>query len=380
MTKYYLLLPLGAAIALVWANVWPEGYFRMAQALAFPVNEIAMVFFFGLVTQEIFEELMPGGALHRWRRWMVPLLAAAGGIAGSAIVYGLYVAWWREPVLQAGWPVIFGIDIVFAYFVVKNIFHRHPAVPFLLLLAAASNLIGMLLVTPYTLTGGRASGAAALMAAAIGLAIWLRRRHVHQFWPYIWIAGGLSWLALFVEGFHPALALAPIVPFMPHTRRRLDDLFADAQDVRGDTPRHFEHIWYHHVQVALFLFALVNAGVVVTGYGTGTWATLAASLGGRPLGVLAGVGVAVAIGLHLPAHLHWREIAVVALAASCGFTFTLFFATALYPAGPLLAQLKLGALFTAGGVLLALGGARLLHVGRFGKRHHAHPHAVRSAA
>ena len=73
----------------------------------------------------------------------------------------------------------------------------------------------------------------------------------------------------------------------------------------------------------------------------------------------------VALGLHLPARLRWRELTVVALAASSGFTFSLFFATAIFPAGPLLAELKLGALLTGTGVLVALGIARLLHVGRF---------------
>jgi hypothetical protein len=56
---------------------------------------------------------------------------------------------------------------------------------------------------------------------------------------------------------------------------------------------------------------------------------------------------------------------VVSLAASAGFTFALFFATAIMPAGPLLGELKLGALSTAAGALVALAAARLLRVGRF---------------
>src|SRR5688500_8307462 len=83
VTEHYLLLPLGALAALFWANLWPDTYFRFAHGLAFPVNEIAMALFFGLVAQEIFEEIMPGGALHRWRRWTLPIVAAAGGVAGS---------------------------------------------------------------------------------------------------------------------------------------------------------------------------------------------------------------------------------------------------------------------------------------------------------
>lgn len=384
LTAHYLLLPLGAAVAFVWANVDGFSYYSMAHVLAFPVNAIAMALFFGLVAQEVFEETAPGRALHHWRRWVVPMIAAAAGVAVAAMVYGLYIEWKLEPMLHVTWPVVAGIDVAFAYFVVKAIFRRpagpskgghylHPAVAFALLLALVSNVIGVVVIAPvYATAAERTGGAAVLMAAAIGVAWWLRGRHVRQFWPYIWVAGGLSWLALYLEGFHPALALLPIVPFMPHARRRLDELFADEADEAGATPRHFEHVWHYHAQAALFFFGLVNAGVMLTGYGTGTWATLAALLLGRTAGIMIGVGLGVALGLRLPANVRAREVIVVALAVSAGFTLSLFFATTLLPAGPLLAELKLGALLSLLGVPLAFIAARLLRVGRFAARAHAY--------
>src|SRR5262249_56215845 len=95
----------------------------------------------------------------------------------------------------------------------------------------------------------------------------------------------------------PALPLSPIVPFLPQEPRRLD-LFADPPD--DDATHHYEHEWNEGVQAILFLFGLVNGGVLLKGYDTGTWAMLAAALVGRPLGILAGVRLAVAAGLHLP--------------------------------------------------------------------------------
>jgi hypothetical protein len=59
------------------------------------------------------------------------------------------------------------------------------------------------------------------------------------------------------------------------------------------------------------------------------------------------------------------EMAVVALATSSGFTFALFMATGLIATGPLLAELKLGALSTVVAALITIGTARLLRVGRF---------------
>lgn len=82
----FLLLPLGALIALVWANTAGESYFRTAHALAFPVNEIGMAFFLALTTQEVVEAVMPGGALYTWRR----------GTIGAGAVYLLVVGMRHE--------------------------------------------------------------------------------------------------------------------------------------------------------------------------------------------------------------------------------------------------------------------------------------------
>jgi len=105
--------------------------------------------------------------------------------------------------------------------------------------------------------------------------------------------------------------------------------------------------------------------VVLAGETPGAWAVLTAALIGRPIGILASVALGMAAGRRLPAHLRWRELIVVSLAASAGFTFALFFATAIMPPGPLLGELKLGALSIAAGALMAVAAARILRVGRF---------------
>ena len=362
--EHHLWLPLGGLIGLLWANTAAESYFGFAHRLSFPVNEIGMAVFFALITQEIVEEMMPHGALHTWRRWMLPLVAAAGGAAGSALAYLTYVTLKYEPILNQGWLVAGAFDIAFAYFVVKSIFRRHPAVPFLLVMAIATNLVGMIVVglryQPVTIR----PGGTVLMAAALGLAMTLRRLDVHRFWPYLLACGPLSWWALYLDGFHPALALVPIVPFLPHQPRSVEG-FEDTSDAPPSSPRHFEHKWNYAVQAVLFLFGLVNAGVLLHRYGTGTWALLAAALAGRPLGILAAVGLAVWLGMRLPPRLHWRDLAVVALAASSGFAFALFAAVALYPVGPVLAELTLGAVLSGVGVIAAFAAARFLEVGRF---------------
>jgi len=365
LLDHFLLLPIGVAIALVWANVAAETYFRFALPLAFAVNEVGMALFIALITQEIIEALMPGGALHTWRRWGLVLVGAAGGVAGAAATFLGYVHSTDESVLAVGWPAACAIDIAAAYYTLKVILPRSGALPFALLLGITTDVLGALLVAPRFPTVAVHAGGAGLILAALGVAAVMRMARIRAFWPYLLFAGSLSWLAFYREGLHPAFALVPIVPFLPHEPRSLN-LFADPPD--DDVVHHFEHEWNEVVQVILFLFGLVNGGVVLRGYGTGTWAVMLAALVGRPLGIIVGVGLAVLAGLHLPRRIGARELIVTALALSTGFTFALFFVTGIVSIGPLLAQLTIGALATAAGSVLAFGAATLLRVGRFAHR------------
>ena len=68
-----------------------------------------------------------------------------------------------------------------------------------------------------------------------------------------------------------------------------------------------------------------------------------------------------------PLRIGWRQLVVIALATSSGFTFALFFATGALPIGPTRAQIKIGALLTVMGAALTFGTARLLRVGRFAR-------------
>src|SRR5262249_48604663 len=176
-----------------------------------------------------------------------------------------------------------------------------------------TNIFGMVVVAPQYLVLETRAGGAALAIGALFAAWFLRIRKVHTFWPYLLICGTAMWVAFYWEGWHPAFALMPLVPFLPHGARTLD-VFADPRAHDAE-----EHEWHLAVQPIVFLFALVNAGVILRGYDTATWGVLLASLIGRPLGVLIAVALAVAAGLHLPRRTGWRELIVMAFAISSGF-------------------------------------------------------------
>ena len=98
----------------------------------------------------------------------------------------------------------------------------HPAIPFLLLLAIADDALGLMILAVFYPSGPLSIAALAmLMTASLLVALWLKRRGVRSFWPYVLGPGSLSWAALYFGGFHPALALVPVIPFMPHSARDL---------------------------------------------------------------------------------------------------------------------------------------------------------------
>ena len=149
-----LLLLLGTAAAVVWANVDIASYEHVAHPLHFAVNDIGMVFFFALAAKEVFEATLPGGALASPRRALSPLAAAVGGMAVPALIYVGLASTIGPAELVRGWAIPCATDIAFSAMVARIIFPgAHPAIPFLLLLAIADDAIGLIILAVFYPSG-----------------------------------------------------------------------------------------------------------------------------------------------------------------------------------------------------------------------------------
>src|SRR5262249_38572723 len=259
-----------------------------------------------------------------------------------ALLYVRVVVRLDEPMLSIAWPVSLAVDVAATYFIARIVFRVHPAVPFALLLALASDALAFLALAIFDpLADLHLARGALMMAAALGFAYVLRRARVRTFWPYILIAGSASWLALYLGGLHPALALIPIMPFLPHAARD-PGFFVEASPTARDALSQFEVWWRYPAQAALFLFGVVNAGVAPRALEAGPLGMPIAVIVGRPLGVALGAGAALAMGFHLPQDIGWRELVVIGLAAAVGFSIGLFVSTALLPPGQLRSETNMG--------------------------------------
>lgn len=397
LQEFSIPLILGVFCALLAANLNPDWYhywfgahsspdhpvwhvdglhlFGHEVNLLFLINDIFMVFFFGIAAKEITESCLTGGSLNPPRKAVNPLLATIGGVVGPVATFfaAVYIAsamgaTGYEPGTETfagilrGWGIPTATDIALAWLVARAVFGKgHPAIDFLLLLAVADDAIGLGIIAIFY--GDPLHPAApqwlGLLVAGMAVAFALRRAGVKSWVPYIFVAGPLSWCGLILANLHPALALVPIVPFLPGPRRDTG-LFTegDEVDLMGEetaqdldihhSPLHnFEHQTKAFVDFGLFFFAMGNAGVELAGMGPLTWIILASLIVGKTLGIGLMAGLGMKMGFPLPTGMKVRDLIMAGYVAALGLTVALFVAGAAYPTDlGLQGQAKMGALFS----------------------------------
>src|SRR5210317_1923829 len=387
LTNYSLLLIFGAIIALIWANIdyksyhdfvefkiWdhaPIGHYHHGHrtlTLHYLVNDILMALFFAIAAKEVWEAVALKDGSLRGKKAATPLFATFGGMVGPISIY-LGVAYLMGSTtydaVANGWAIPTATDIAFSYLVGRIVFGAgHPAVRFLLLLAIADDAAGLIILAIFYPTGELApqwlllSVAAAVIVYLVCNDMPRRRDRGNQarpnstwmrstfgFWPYA-LAGAVSWYAFMRSGLHPALGLLPIVLTIPHADRAFG-IFSEAETHMHDLLNDIEHALKVPVEVVLFFFGLMNAGVEFSAMGDATWLVLAGLLIGKPVGILLmGWIAARPLGLGIPEGMRIIDLVVIGFVAAIGFTVSLFVAAVAFDAGPVQDAAKMGALFS----------------------------------
>jgi NhaA family Na+:H+ antiporter len=332
----------------------------------FLINDILMAMFFAIAAGEVWEALLPGGSLSNPRKAATPLLATLGGIIGPAGLYILASMYMGSTESYAdGWAIPCATDIAFSYLVARMIFGgSHPAIAFLLLLAIADDAIGLLILAVFYPSNPIEPGWFLLTLTALLLCWLFRKNKIRSFWAYLLIPGTLCWLSFDLAGIHPALGLVPIIPCLPHAHTDLG-IFAREELNRHDTLNEMMQWWKNPVELILGMFGLVNAGVILGNIGQGTYLVLFGLIVGKPLGICVFTWIARALfRLEMPAGMTARHVFVVGVISSIGFTVALFVSTAAFkdPSSPILDEVKMGAVFSFFGAVLAFIVARILRI------------------
>ena len=119
----------------------------------------------------------------------------------------------------------------------------------------------------------------------------------------------------------------------------------------------------HPVEIILFFFGLLNAGVEFNSIGDATWLVLAGLMIGKPAGILIfGWVAARPLGLGLPQGMRIIDLVVIGCVAAIGFTVSLFVASVAFDAGPVQDAAKMGALFSFAAAAISLVAGKLCRV------------------
>jgi NhaA family Na+:H+ antiporter len=391
-------LLLGATVlALVLANSSASGLYSALRDFTFgpaalhldlsvgawAADGLLAIFFF-VVGLELKEEFV-AGSLRSIRTSIVPIAAAAGGVAAPALIYVLVNAQSGPDALR-GWAIPAATDIAFAVAVIAVVGrHLPPALrTFLLTLAVVDDLIAISIIAVFY-TDEIAFVPLGLAVVPLGLFALAVRRGIRSWWLLVPLAVA-TWALVHASGIHATVAgvlLGFMVPVLATPRARVQTgVDAAGGPVYSGLAAHFAHRWgVVSTGLAVPLFAFFSAGVTVGGIGglldsfgdTVALGIVAGLVLGKALGItLTTFAVTRIPGLRIDPSLRWIDMIGMAFVAGIGFTVSLLVGELSFGAGTLADDhAKVGVL--AGSLVAAAIGAAILGVRDRGYRRAARP-------
>lgn len=376
------VLLVAAITAMLWANApfgdsyeefWSTkltigfGEFSITEDLQHWVNDGLMVLFFFVVGLEIKRELVVG-ELNDRSKATLPLIAALGGVILPGLIFLSLNAGGEG---ADGWAIPMATDIAFAVAVLALLGKRIPPGVRLLLLSIAiiDDVIAILIIALFY---SKDISMIWILASVLSflVVVAMQRGGVSRIWPY-WLIGIVAWVAVLSSGVHATIAGVIL------------GLMTPAHPIRG---RHIieelEHRLHPYTSMIIVpLFALANAGIVITGSiladATASmlfWGVAAGLVIGKVLGIGTGIMVARRFGWgKLPDGVRQAHVWGVSALGGIGFTVSLFIAELSFESDRLLEYAKIG-IFT-GSIVSALFGVFLL-TRRAARRSDAEPPAA----
>lgn len=346
-----ILLVVAALLAIIWANSpLSDSYFALRDFEigyepwhlrlslgAWAADGLLAIFFF-LVGLELKTEFVAGD-LRQFRTAIMPIAAAAGGVAVPALIYVAIV--WQHPELRQGWAIPTATDIAFAVAVLAIIGSHLPAALriFLLTLAVVDDLIAISIIALFY-TDDIVLVPLLLSVATIAVYGFIAQKYRGFFglrpfaaWLILLPIGVLAWALMHASGIHATIAGVLLGFTIPVLHRKRDPKLPGE---RGGLAGEFEHRFRPlSAGIAVPVFAFFAAGVSVGGW-EGiqtamahplTFAIVAALVLGKPLGIVVTTWIMTKVmRAKLDPELRWIDMVGVGLLAGIGFTVSLLVA------------------------------------------------------
>lgn len=323
------------------------GLFQFNMDVQHLINDALMTIFFFLVGLEINRELNTGH-LAGFRKAIVPLLAALGGMLIPALIY-LFITDFQD---LRGWAVPVATDIALAVGVLSYFGAKKSGFlrPFLLGLAVIDD-IGAIIIIALVFSKGITLPWLFISVVLVLIVIWFKKININATFIYI-ILGIFLWYGLYETGIHPTIAgvilglLAPVTPIIQKKYIDIEEL-KNVSTVQNaiktkkiaknsvsvvEWLEHVIHPWSAFLVVPIFAFA--NSGIKINSQ---TFSLMFESK--VALGIIVGLVVGKPVGIllltyftkfskigQIPKDVKWQHLLGVGNAAGIGFTVAIFIA------------------------------------------------------
>lgn len=322
-----ILILLCALISLAVANssvgesyqhIWHKKIFGLSLDLW--INDGLMAIFFLFIGLELERELY-SGELSNFRKALLPIFAAVGGIALPALIHFS---------LNVGTPTKVGIgipmatDIAFALGVLAVLGSRVPASlrVFLTALAVMDDLGAIIVIALFYTADLHTFYLVVAIVIFIVMVVMNRALRIIALLPYL-MGGAVMWFFMLKSGIHATIAGVLLAFAVPYSSKKNDE----------ESPSHkLEQILHKPVLFLILpIFAMANTGLSISS----NWAEelssrnsigiLAGLVIGKPLGISLLVFIVVHLGIcRLPIDLNWKHIFGAGLLGGIGFTMSIF--------------------------------------------------------
>jgi Na+:H+ antiporter, NhaA family len=283
------------------------------------INDALMAIFFFVVTLEIKREFIQG-ELSNPKKALLPIIGAVGGMVVPAFIY--IVINFESTITLRGWAIPSATDIAFSIGVLSLLGSRIPISlkVFLTALAIIDDL-GAIIIIAFFYSSELQFNFLLLMLASFLILLIFNKLGVKKFIPYL-IIGIFLWYFTYGSGIHSTIAGVLLATTIPHKTHEKDFSLL----------LKLEHFLSPYVAFGIMpLFALANAGVVLTGMSMNTLMSpvplgiLCGLFFGKQLGVFIFAYVSVKLKLaEMPSSSDWLKFYGVGILTGIGFTMSLF--------------------------------------------------------
>jgi len=366
-----MLLLLGAAVALVWANSrWGDSYAALVDLQVGPASlkldltlgvwaaDALLAVFFFVVGLELKHELVLG-SLSKVREAVVPAAAALGGMVVPALIFVIVNSFAAEGSLK-GWGIPMATDIAFALAVLAVVGRSLPVAlrAFLLTLAVVDDLGAIAVIAIFYSDKFSLLWFLAALATFAAYALAMRLRITS---PFIYVPLViLGWYFTYRSGVHATIS-GVVFGFLTRVR-------PDPGEARAPADRMTHLVGPISAGLCVPLFAFFAAGVDFRSIGLldslATPVAIGILLGlvvGKPVGILAAAWLTARFTrATLSPDLAWRDVGAIGVLAGIGFTVALLITELAYKTDEALLESAKVAVLSASVIaaLLATGALR----------------------